>query len=130
MKLNVPVVVGLPEITPFTLSETPGGRDPPDKLQVNGGVPPLAVSVTCTWPLTPVSGSVNGGMVNGGLIRTVRVATPVLPAKSLVVMVKVNEPACVGVPWRTPLMVSDKPGGRLPAVTFQVSELLTTSVVN
>src|SRR5579872_604656 len=130
VKLNVPVVVGLPVMTPLELSETPGGSDPPDRVQVKGGVPPFAASVTCTCPLTPVSGSVNGGIVSGGLIRMVRVAAPELPAKSLVEIVKVNTPACVGVPWSMPLMVSDSPGGRLPPEILHVSELVWTSVVN
>lgn len=46
VKLKVPTVVGVPEITPVAvLSDNPGGREPEEIDQVYGGVPPLAESV-------------------------------------------------------------------------------------
>jgi hypothetical protein len=46
VKLLVPAVVGVPEITPLDeLSDRPGGRLPEAMLQVYGETPPLAVTV-------------------------------------------------------------------------------------
>src|ERR1700692_2037906 len=46
VKLVVPAVVGVPEITPWGESESPlGNADVPDKLHTYGGVPPLTVNI-------------------------------------------------------------------------------------
>jgi hypothetical protein len=45
VKLNVPLVVGFPEITPEPDSDSPGGRAPDVTDHVYGGVPPLAARV-------------------------------------------------------------------------------------
>ena len=46
VKLNCPVCVGVPEITPiFAFKTSPGGSvEPVGKLQVTGGVPPEKVN--------------------------------------------------------------------------------------
>lgn len=46
VKLNCPVCVGVPEITPvFAFKIKPGGSvEPVGKLQVTGGVPPVKVN--------------------------------------------------------------------------------------
>jgi hypothetical protein len=44
-KLNVPAVVGVPEIDPVCESESPGGRAPLSMSHVNSGLPPIAASV-------------------------------------------------------------------------------------
>ena len=45
-KVKVPAVVGVPEITPPTLSvPSPGGRAPDVIAQVYAGVPPVATNV-------------------------------------------------------------------------------------
>ena len=45
-KLNAPVVVGLPEITPVVpLRVNPGGSEPLPRAQVYGGLPPVTPSV-------------------------------------------------------------------------------------
>jgi hypothetical protein len=46
VKVNCPVCVGVPEITPvFEFNTNPGGRlDPLGRLQVTGGKPPEKVS--------------------------------------------------------------------------------------
>ncbi len=46
VKLETCAVVGVPEITPAASSESPAGRVPPARLQLNGRVPPLAVNVS------------------------------------------------------------------------------------
>ena len=45
VKLNVPAVVGLPEIVPEVLNASPGGRLPVVTVQVYGADPPVALSV-------------------------------------------------------------------------------------
>lgn len=46
VKLNDPVVVGVPLIVPLVgFSESPTGKDPSVTVQVKGVVPPVAVSV-------------------------------------------------------------------------------------
>jgi hypothetical protein len=42
---NVPLDVGVPEITPPPLKFNPAGREPDVMLHVYGGVPPVAASV-------------------------------------------------------------------------------------
>jgi hypothetical protein len=45
VKVQVPAVMGVPEIIPELLNESPAGRVPLVTLQVMGGVPPVAWSV-------------------------------------------------------------------------------------
>jgi hypothetical protein len=45
LKAEVPGVVGVPEIVPELLNESPAGRVPLLTLQLMGGVPPVACSV-------------------------------------------------------------------------------------
>jgi hypothetical protein len=46
VKLNVPVAVGLPEITPVPLFKlNPAGKLPENRLHVSGAVPPVAAKV-------------------------------------------------------------------------------------
>jgi Na+-transporting NADH:ubiquinone oxidoreductase subunit NqrD len=45
VKLKVPVVVGIPEITPALVMFRPAGSEPFAIDQLYGAVPPLAVSV-------------------------------------------------------------------------------------
>jgi hypothetical protein len=43
---NVPASTGVPEITPVeAFSDSPGGSDPAETVQVYGLVPPVAASV-------------------------------------------------------------------------------------
>jgi hypothetical protein len=45
VKLNVPVAVGVPEMSPAELIFIPGGNEPPIRLKVTGGCPPVVL----TW---------------------------------------------------------------------------------
>ena len=46
VKLEVPIAVGVPEMTPVALvSDSPAGSEPLDIDQLYGGVPPLAARV-------------------------------------------------------------------------------------
>ena len=43
-KLNVPALVGVPEIIPALDSDSPPGSEPDERVQVYGVVPPVAAS--------------------------------------------------------------------------------------
>lgn len=45
VKAYDPALVGVPEIVPVVLSESPAGSVPPTRLQLYGGVPPVAARV-------------------------------------------------------------------------------------
>lgn len=103
VKPYVPLVVGVPEITPVEgLSESPGGKAPDEIDQVYGVVPPLAARVreyeTPTLPL----GSDEVVIVRGG-ICTVRVVPPVIPLKAAEMVL---EPAATPVASPAMLIVA------------------------
>jgi hypothetical protein len=45
VKLAVPVLVGVPEITPLGLRESIAGSDPPERDQDSRPIPPVVCSV-------------------------------------------------------------------------------------
>ncbi len=45
VKVEVPVAVGVPEITPAEVTVRPGGSVPVASAHVEGGMPPVAASV-------------------------------------------------------------------------------------
>ena len=125
IKLVVPAVVGVPEITPWGDSKSPfGNADTLDKLHTYGGVPPLAVSV-CEYavPTRPAGKPV--------LVIT-KGTTTFIPKLTLAVAgatgsesctrtVKLLVPACVGVPEITPVdLFRVSPPGSEPAVMLNV----------
>jgi hypothetical protein len=64
VKLEVPLAVGAPEITPAAESVSPAGRLPCETDHVYAGVPPLAFTV---WEKpTP---TVAGGKLKGAITR-------------------------------------------------------------
>ena len=130
VKLKVPPVVGVPEMTAVVplvgFRFRPGGSAPLETVKVYGGVPPLAVIV---WlygtPRTGV-GSVAGLTVMNGQPGTTGITMEYvrLPGQllaSVAVIVKVYWPDVVGVPEMTPVVVlSVRPGGSVPLVSAKV----------
>jgi hypothetical protein len=108
--------LGVPLITPAPLSDIPGGTAPPAKLQLNGAVPPLALSVRVhnvpavhAW-----SGLV---LIAGvGLIVRLKLKLPVSDAESVAVTLAGNVPEAVGVPAMPAcgpaVGLTDRPPGR------------------
>ena len=118
VKLNVPAVVGVPEITPELERLSPDGGLPDHVI----GVVPVAVRV---WeyaiPTVPLLRVV---VVIVGLAVTVTekdssslYVVPWLRAR----IVKLNVPVAEGVPEINPLLESSSPVGKVPLWRFQVN---------
>jgi hypothetical protein len=119
VKLDVPLVVGVPEITPVLgVKLSPAGRLPEVIDQVYGAVPPLALrAVEKGVPEIP-EGSVEDAIASWIAATTTDVAADVVWAGlllSLTFAVKLNVPLAVGVPEITPVPLARlNPAGRLP----------------
>ena len=124
VKLDNPVVVGVPEITPVLGAMlSPAGNDPLDMLHVYGGTPPVAVTV-CEYavPTTP-SGKLVVVIVNGvpETIVSVSGCDAVLSSLSVTSIVNDVAPAVVGVPDITPVLpASDNPPGNAFPILLHV----------
>jgi hypothetical protein len=127
VKLDVPVAVGVPEMTPVVAFKVrPAGSAPAMMLQVYGGVPPMACKV---WlyavPLVPPASDVvvtpSGGSVTV-ILRLAVLVTAVGVCESVTDTVKcdVLVTVPVGVPEITPALLRVNPAGKLPAVMLQV----------
>jgi hypothetical protein len=96
----------------------PDGSVPESSVQVYGGLPPLAPSVTLYANPTWAFG--RDAVVTaraGAPTLKVRLAEAVAPVESVTRTVSGKLPAVVGVPPSAPLVpVSEMPAGRLPAV--------------
>lgn len=80
----VPVVVGVPEMTPVeALSVSPGGNDPPATLQVTAGVPVVVAVCVYGTPMKPF----------GGPTLVIAGATPGVKEKAHAVGTFTSEPA-------------------------------------
>ena len=113
MKVNVPTVVGVPDITPAVLSVNPPGKAPCEMLHVIGAVP-VAVSVRVYVVPTVPFGSVCAGIVGAATIVIVSCLVTE-PAEFSARTVKVNVPAAVGVPVIAPVVAfSVNPPGKAP----------------
>jgi len=126
VKLDVPLVVGLPETMPVVAARlSPAGSEPAVIDHVYGGVPPFAVIGFEYAVLTAPEGSV-ALIVNAGgaaAATTIESCTDCVCAglpESVTVAVKLVVPLAVGVPEITPVAeASDRPAGRLPLVIDQ-----------
>ena len=129
VKLNVPVVVGVPDIVPLVERVNPVGRLPFAIAQFMGVVPVAVRVLLYAVPVMP-SGSVVVVMV-GGIITAFIVmdkAFVSFPALFVALAVKLNVPAVVGVPDIIPVAESDKPVGKLPTDTVQVMGAVPVAV--
>jgi hypothetical protein len=123
VKLNVPVAVGVPEITPVPLfKERPAGNAPTVTDQLNGVVPPLAASV---WLYAAVSVAPGRLVVvtTGAALTTIdNACSSNTPFASVTRTVKFEVPATVGVPLITPVpLFRLRPAGSDPTVILHVN---------
>lgn len=89
--------LGVPVMTPVLLNCNPAGKFPLTRLQVNGAVPPLRVSVRVqTVPAVQACRLVL--MAGAGLMVTPMLTLPVSLVGSVAVMVAIKVPAPIGVP--------------------------------
>lgn len=101
MKLKVPIVVGVPLMTPVEARDNPGGKLPEVIVHVKGGTPPEACKVVAVyaWLGTPpgrvVVVTARG---SGALIAIVNACVAEVPFESFTMMVKVELTCAVGVP--------------------------------
>ncbi len=118
VKLEVPAVVGVPEISPVAaLSVNPAGSEPVLLDHVYGGVPPVAVKV-CEYGMPIVSAGREAVVtVRAGLIDMVNAWLAVARVLSRTVTVNPVMPRVVGVPEITPVEVlSIRPAGSEPVI--------------
>jgi hypothetical protein len=88
---------------------------------VNVPVPPVALTVLLYGVPDVPFGSVVGLSVIAALIATVYARVPMAPMLSVARIVKLPDPALVGVPDITPVVgFSDSPAGKVPALTEKV----------
>ena len=130
VKLKVPVVVGVPEITPdVAFKVTPGGKFPVTTDQVIP--PPVAAKVKLdavpTLQFVGAAVVVIFGAV-GCVIEIVTFLLAVCPVLFVTTTVKVDEPTAVGVPDKTPACVKVSPAGKFPLVTAHVKEVPPVAV--
>src|SRR5471030_2180035 len=126
VKVKLPLADGVPERTPAVDRLSPPGRLPLDTVKVYGLLPPLAVMVWLYAATVDPFGSVVGLRVIVGQVVTLTVydRVPVQPLLAVALSVKVELPAVVGVPERTPAVVRVSPAGRVPLDTVKVYGLL------
>jgi hypothetical protein len=135
VNVNVPRLVGVPEITPVTgLSDIPGGRLPADILHVIAEGYPKAVMVWLYGVLIePFGGEpdvIDGA--SGSLISILSVAVSE-PADGVppcvAVTVTKNILDCVGVPDMTPAALMVRPGGR-PVAVHVIGAVPVAAILN
>jgi hypothetical protein len=116
--VNVPELVGVPEITPPEDRFRPGAS--PAAVQVYGVVPPVVASVvlgyaTSTCPfgkaVVVMDTGVSGGSAATIVIEIVRFAVSAGELESVTVNITLIAPAVVGVPVIAPAALRLKPSG-------------------
>jgi hypothetical protein len=123
VKADVPLPVGVPEITPAPDSVRPAGKLPDASDHVYPGVPPVALrDVLYELPSLPaarlvdVIDSAGAEIVSDSGADTVCTGDPL----SLTATVNVADPVAVGVPEMTPALESVRPAGKLPDASDHV----------
>ena len=124
VKVDAPLPVGVPEITPPLDNVNPAGKLLPDASDhVYPGVPPVALSVVpYELPFLPpvrfvdVIDSPEAEIVSDSCAVAVCTGDPL----SVTAIVKVAVPVAVGVPVILPAFESVKPAGRLPDASDHV----------
>jgi hypothetical protein len=114
VKLAVPAVVGVPEITPAVLSVSPAGKLPDEIDQLYGEDPPVTCSVWLYAVETVPPGRLVVVTVNCETTTILSVCVAALELVSVTFTVKFAVPAVVGVPEITPAVFNVNPAGRLP----------------
>ncbi len=131
VKLNVPTVVGVPEMTPVVeFNVSPAGSVPALIVNVGAGLP-LAVSVVDTEVPTLMPGIVPLMTVGAvGHWATLPLKDFVIePALFVALTVKAYGPAVVGVPEMTPVVgFKESPAGSVPALIVNVGAGLPLAV--
>jgi len=119
----VPVLLGVPEITPVApFSVNPSGKAPVVTCQLSGETPPVAANVVeYADPSTPVGSDVVVTLKAGAVIVMLRlfVADPIGTSASLTFTVKVTGPVTlpVGVPVIAPVLAfNESPAGSEPTM--------------
>jgi hypothetical protein len=119
--VDVPVAVGVPEMTPVVgPNESPDGRLPLKMLQVYGAVPPEAVKAAVLYGTLRVPGGRAGATIvsTGVMVQVEGGAAATASAISPAEIVKLYDPIFVGVPLRMPVVAPIViPGGSAPAET-------------
>ncbi len=126
VKVKVPGDVGVPEITPAVgCMARPGGSEPAAKLQVYGGVPPLATMVARYATPSDPAGKALVEMFT--TVTTVRLSCacaeagpPAAADESTTCTAKEKVPETVGIPVIVPELLNVKPVGKVPLATLQV----------
>src|SRR5262245_41639422 len=121
-------LVSVPLNTPSLLNVNPSVKPPPPVLgdttglQVYGGVPPDAASVTEYGTFSIAAGSVSVVVIIKGsaLIVSAKLFVADMPALSTTRTLKLNVPSIVGVPFKTPPLLRFNPLGSVPATSAQV----------
>ena len=123
MKVDAPLPVGVPEITPALDSVRPVGRVPDASDHVYPGVPPAALSVALyELPFLPaarfvdVIDSPEAEIVSDSCAVAVCAGDPL----SVTATVNVAVPVAVGVPEILPALESVNPAGKLPDASDHV----------
>ena len=120
VKLDVPAVVGVPLKTPAEDSVSPAGSVPEVTDQLYGGVPPVAASVWLYALPTVPAGSGLTVVIDSAAGSTVTANAFVAVPPPVTCTVKLDVPAALGVPLKTPAEDSVNPAGSVPEVTDQL----------
>ncbi len=114
--LKVPVLVGVPEITPVVDRDRPAGKAPATRDHEYGGTPPVAVREVEYANPTLAAGSVFVTILSGFRTDRTRVLVDDWTGfeESRTENVRLNVPAVVGVPVIAPLGDSERPPGSVP----------------
>ena len=126
VKLEVPVGVDVPDISPAAESVKPVGKLPLSNDHVIGAVPVAASCALYTVPVKPLGSEVV--VIIGGAFTTMDNAFVSLPTLLVAFTVKLNAPAAVGVPDIMPAAESVKPAGKLPLANDHVIGVVPVAV--
>jgi hypothetical protein len=127
---KAPLAVGVPLTTPDVARFIPAGSEPEARVQVYGGVPPVADSVALYVVFTVPEGSAVvviwigvGVRVAGALMDRLNVPLTAVwgeVAESVAWTVKEKVPLALGVPLMTPELESVRPAGSEPEARLHV----------
>ena len=120
VKLDVPAALGVPLKTPAEDSVSPTGSVPAVTDQLYGGVPPETASVWLYGVPAVPAGSGLTVVIDSAAGSTVTVNAFVAVPPPVTWTVKLDVPAALGVPLKTPAEDSVSPTGSVPAVTDQL----------